>query len=76
MTYVSVNAWIKMYKDFGIVGLMNKFGQGPQRFLNKETDKESMLQNVKAHRHRIQTVKAGWEEKSGKSVSFRTSILF
>ena len=27
ITYVSVNAWVKRYKDFGIEGLINRPGQ-------------------------------------------------
>jgi transposase len=76
MTYVSVNAWVKRYKDFGIEGLINKPGQGRKPILDKETDKESILQSIKAHRQRIQTAKADWEEKSGKSVSISTLKLF
>ena len=76
MTYVSVNAWVKRYNDFGIEGLSTKPGQGRKRILSKETDKESILQSVKAHRQRIQTAKAEWEEKSGKSVSLSTLKLF
>jgi transposase len=76
MTYVSVNAWVKRYKDFGIEGLRTKPGRGRKAILNKETDKESILESVKAHRQRIQTAKAEWEEKSGKSVSVSTWKLF
>ena len=76
MTYVSVNAWVKRYNDFAIEGLINKPGRGRNRILNKETDKEFILQSVKAHRQRIQTAKADWEEKSGKSVSVSTLKLF
>jgi transposase len=76
MTYVSVNAWVKRYKDFGIEGLRTKPGRGRKAILNKETDKESILESVKAHRQRIQTAKAEWEEKSGKSVSVSTLKLF
>jgi transposase len=76
MTYVSVNAWVKRYKDFGIEGLRTKPGRGRKAILNKETDKASILESVKAHRQRIQTAKAEWEEKSGKSVSVSTLKLF
>ena len=62
MTYVSVNAWVKRYKDFGIEGLATKSGRGRKPLLDKETDKESILQSVKAHRQRVQTAKAEWEE--------------
>lgn len=76
MTYVSVNAWVKRYKDFGIEGLQTKPGRGPKPKLSKETDKESILASVKAHRQRIQTAKAEWEQKSGKSVSLSTLKSF
>ena len=49
MTYVSVNAWVKRYKDFGIEGLQTKSGRGPKPKLSKETDKASILASVKAH---------------------------
>jgi transposase len=76
MSQVSVNAWVKRYKDFGMEGLATKPGRGRKRILDPETDKESILQSVKAHRQRIQTAKAEWEEKSGKSVSVSTLKLF
>lgn len=76
MTYVSVNSWVKRYKDFGIEGLQTKTGRGPKPKLNKETDKESILESVKAHRQRLQTAKAEWEQKSGKSVSLSTLKSF
>jgi transposase len=76
MTYVSVNSWVKRYKDLGVDGLQTQSGRGPKRKLNKEADKESILESVKAHRQRIQTAKAEWEQKSGKSVSLSTLKSF
>lgn len=76
MTYVSVNAWVKRYKDFGIEGLQTQPGRGRKRILNKETDKESILKSVKANRQRIQTAKAEWEKESGRSVSLSTLKVF
>ena len=76
MTYVSVNSWVKRYEDLGIDGLQTQAGRGPKRKLTKETDKESILESVKAHRQRIQTAKAEWEQKSGKSVSLSTLKTF
>ena len=69
MTYVSVNSLVKRYKDFGIDGLRTQPGRGRKPELNKEVDKELILESVKAHRQQIQTAKAEWEQKSGKSVS-------
>lgn len=76
MTYVSVNAWVKRYKDFGIEGLQTQPGRGRKRILDKETDKESILKSVKANRQRIQTAKAEWEKESGRSVSLSTLKVF
>lgn len=76
MTYVSVNSWVKRYRELGIDGLQTQPGRGPKPKLNKETDKESILESVKAHRQRIQTAKAEWEQKSGKSVSLSTLKSF
>ena len=53
-----------------------KLGRGPKPKLSKETDKASILTSVKAHRQRIQTAKAEWEQKSGKSVSLSTLKSF
>ncbi len=76
MTYVSVNAWVKRYKDFGIEGLQTQPGRGRKRILDKATDKESILKSVKANRQRIQTAKAEWEKESGRSVSLSTLKVF
>lgn len=76
MTYVSVNSWVKRYKDFGIEGLQTLPGRGRKAKLNKETDKESILEAVKTNRQRLQTAKAEWEQKSGKSVSISTLKSF
>lgn len=76
MTYVSVNSWVKRYKDFGIRGLQTQPGRGPKPKLSKKDDKEAILASVKAHRQRIQTAKAEWEQKSGKSLSLSTLKAF
>jgi transposase len=76
MTDVSVNSWVKRYHDLGIDGLQTQAGRGPKPKLSKETDKESILESVKSHRQRIQTAKAEWEQKSGKSVSLSTLKSF
>ena len=76
MTYVSVNAWVKRYKAFGISGLLTLPGRGRKPILNQETDKESVLKAVKSHRQRLQTAKAEWELQSGKTVSISTLKSF
>jgi len=76
MTYVSVNAWTKRYKEEGIDGLKTKPGRGRKVALNVVTDKESVLQAIKANRQRIETAKAEWEQETNKSVSLSTFKTF
>ena len=76
MTYVSVNAWVKRYREEGITGLETKPGRGRKAFLHVEVDKEPILQAVKANRQRLQTAKAEWEQETNKSVSLRTFKAF
>jgi transposase len=76
MTYVSVNSWVKRYNELGIDGLQTKPGRGPKPKLSKDADKDAILESVKAHRQRIQTAKAEWEQKTGKSVSLSTLKSF
>ncbi len=72
MTDVSVNAWVKRYKEFGINGLQTKPGRGRKPKLCKE----AVLAAVKAHRQRLQTAKAEWEQQSGRTVSSTTLKTF
>lgn len=76
MTYVSVNAWTKRYKEEGIEGLKTKSGRGRKAILDVVVDKESVLQAIKANRQRIATAKAEWEQESNKSVSLSTFKSF
>ena len=76
MTYVSVNAWTKRYKEEGIEGLKTKSGRGRKAILDVVVDKESVLQAIKANRQRIATAKPEWEQESNKSVSLSTFKSF
>ena len=76
MTYVSVNAWTKRYKEEGIDGLKTKAGRGRKAVLAVEVDKEAVLQAIKANRQRTQTAKAEWEQETNKSVSLSTFKAF
>lgn len=76
MTYVSVNAWTRRYKEEGIDGLKTKPGRGRKALLQVEVDKESVLQQVKENRQRIQTAKAAWEQETNKAVSLSTFKSF
>ncbi len=76
MTYVSVNAWTKRYKEGGIEGLKTKAGRGRKAVLDVVVDKESVLQAIKPNRQRIETAKAEWEQEATKSVSLSTFKAF
>ena len=76
MTYVSVNAWTKRYKEEGIDGLTTKAGRGRKALLDVVLDKEAVLQAVKLNRQRIQTAKAEWEQETNKVVSVSTFKTF
>ena len=68
MSEVSVNAWVKRYKNLGISGLQTRAGRGRKAKLALETDREAVLAAVQAHRQRLQTAKAAWEQESGRKV--------
>ena len=76
MTEVSVNAWVKRYKSRGIDGLHTLPGRGRKSLLTLERDRETVLEAVKAHRQRLQTAKAEWEQQSGRRVSRSTLKAF
>jgi transposase len=71
MRNVSVDHWVKRYKDEGFSGLFTRPGRGRKSIMQAE-DKESVLSAVKANRQRLQTAKAEWERSSGKKVSRNT----
>lgn len=69
MSHVSVNSWLERYKKEGIVGLKTKPGRGRKAVLHKETDREAILEAVKANRQRISLAKSAWEQaEPGKKV--------
>lgn len=76
MREVSVNAWVKRYKNGGIDGLHTLPGRGRKPLLSQERDQETVLAAVKAHRQRLQTAKAEWEQQSGRSVGSSTLKAF
>ena len=75
MSDVSVNSWVKRFKQEGIDGLRNKPGQGRKPLLG-ETDTSSVLEAVKRNRQRLQTAKAEWETSSGRRISGSTLRRF
>jgi transposase len=61
MCHVSINSWLKRYKQEGIPGLLTKPGRGRKPLLNKATDEQAVIQAVQANRSRIAMAKAQWE---------------
>jgi transposase len=76
MSHISVNSWLSRYKSDGLSGLYTKPGRGRKSILNREEDKNSILEAIKASRQRMRTAKAEWEAKSGKTVSDSTFKAF
>ena len=75
MSHISVNSWVKRFKESGIKGLQTKPGQGRKPLLDKQ-DKEELLEAVKCHRQRLSAAKAEWESSRGKSISDSTLRRF
>jgi len=63
MSHVSVNSWLKRYKDEGIQGLLTKPGRGRKALIDQVTDTTAIVAAVKANRSRISMAKAEWEAK-------------
>ena len=61
MCHVSVNSWLKRYKDAGMAGLVTKPGRGRKPLLDKGVDGQAVIEAVKANRSRIAMAKAQWE---------------
>jgi transposase len=61
MSHVSVNSWLKRYKDEGIQGLLTKPGRGRKPIIEQHRDTEAIIEAVKANRSRISMAKAEWE---------------
>jgi transposase len=69
MNHVSVNSWLKRYKDEGIEGLLTKPGRGRKALIDQQTDTEAIIEAVKANRSRIGMAKAEWETKRNEASS-------
>lgn len=61
MCHVSVNSWLKRYKQEGIQGLLTKPGRGRKPLLDKAKDGQAIIEAVQANRSRIAMAKAQWE---------------
>jgi len=76
MCNVSVNNWVKRYKEFGLKGLNIRPGRGKKFLIDKLSDESSVLEAVKRHRQKVATAKAEWSASSGKDVSLITFKRF
>lgn len=73
---VSVNNWLKRYREEGIDGLKTKPGQGRKAILNGEVDKEKVRKAVENERQRLKHAKADLEKELGKEFSLKTLKRF
>ncbi|CAN5916130.1 hypothetical protein BH24BAC1_BH24BAC1_16900 [soil metagenome] len=65
MSHVSVNSWLKRYKDAGMAGLHTKPGRGKKPLLDKQAKGPAIIAAVKSNRSRIAMAKAEWEATCG-----------
>ena len=61
MCHVSVNAWLKRYKQTGLAGLKTRPGRGRKPAIHKATEETAIREAVEANRQRIMHAKAEWE---------------
>lgn len=76
MCAISINSWVKRYKNEGLLGLQTKSGRGRKAILSESEDKPGILAAIKANRQRMRTAKAQWEAESGKKVCDTTFKAF
>jgi transposase len=62
---VSVNSWLKRYREEGIKGLETKPGRGRKPLLTVAVDEVSVRAAVETNRQRIALAKAEWESQRG-----------
>lgn len=58
---VSVNSWVKRYRQEGLAGLKTKPGRGRKPLLTVACDQVAVREAVQANRQRIALAKAEWE---------------
>lgn len=73
--HVSVNTWLRRYKEEGVAGLVIKPGRGRKPLMD-EADQEAVKRQIKVHRQRSEVARAEWQAESGKVVSRNTFRCF
>lgn len=76
MCEMSVNNWLRRYKVNGLDGLLTKPGRGRKKLIFSQEDTDRALESIKANRQRLQTAKADWEARQGKSIGRDTFRRF
>ena len=75
MSFVSVNAWVKRYKEEGIEGLKTRAGRGRKPIMDS-SDEEAVRCAIEQDRQCVSKARAAWEQATGKEVSNMTFKRF
>ena len=75
MSFVSVNAWVKRYKEEGIEGLKTRAGRGRKPIMDC-SDEEIVSRAIEQDRQSVGKAKAAWEAATGKEASEMTFKRF
>ena len=75
MSFVSVNAWVKRYKEEGIEGLNTRPGRGRKPIMDS-SDEEAVRRAIEQDRQGVSKAKAAWEQATGKEASEMTFKRF
>ena len=74
MSFVSVNAWVKRYKEEGIGGLKTRSGRGRKPM--DSSDEEVVRHAIEQDRQCVSKARAAWEQATGKEASDMTFKRF
>lgn len=75
MSLVSVNAWVKRYKEEGIEGLNTRAGRGRKPIMDS-SDEEAVRRAIEQDRQSVSKARAAWEQATGKEASDMTFKRF
>jgi transposase len=75
MSFVSVNAWVKRYKEEGIDGLRTRPGRGRKPIMDS-SDEEAVRRAIEQDRQCVSKAKTAWEQATGKDASEMTFKRF
>lgn len=75
MSFVSVNAWVKRYRQEGIEGLKTRSGRGRKPIMDS-SDEETVRRAIEQDRQCVSKAKAAWEHATGKEASDMTFKRF